>query len=45
MSFQCKLELRAIPGKVDHATGFGRIAFSCPQKEVMFGTRSSVETL
>lgn len=31
---QCKLELRAIPGKVDHATGFGRIAFSCPQKEL-----------
>ena len=45
MSFQCKLELQDSPGKVDHATGFGRIAFSCPQEEVMFGTRSFVESL
>ncbi|XP_012667035.1 glyoxalase domain-containing protein 4 [Otolemur garnettii] len=31
---QCKLELQAIKGAVDHATAFGRIAFSCPQKEL-----------
>ncbi|ELV11128.1 Glyoxalase domain-containing protein 4 [Tupaia chinensis] len=34
---QCKLELQCIKGAVDHAAAFGRIAFSCPQKEVMFG--------
>ncbi|XP_077021563.1 glyoxalase domain-containing protein 4 isoform X2 [Tamandua tetradactyla] len=31
---QCKLELQAIKGTVDHAAAFGRIAFSCPQKEL-----------
>uniref|UniRef100_A0A8C9EEE9 Glyoxalase domain-containing protein 4 n=1 Tax=Phocoena sinus TaxID=42100 RepID=A0A8C9EEE9_PHOSS len=31
---QCKLELQGIQGAVVHATAFGRIAFSCPQKEL-----------
>uniref|UniRef100_M3ZAH3 Glyoxalase domain-containing protein 4 n=1 Tax=Nomascus leucogenys TaxID=61853 RepID=M3ZAH3_NOMLE len=31
---QCKLELQGIKGAVDHAAAFGRIAFSCPQKEL-----------
>ncbi|OBS80678.1 hypothetical protein A6R68_21134 [Neotoma lepida] len=31
---QCKLELQGIQGAVDHAAAFGRIAFSCPQKEL-----------
>ncbi|XP_029783386.1 glyoxalase domain-containing protein 4 isoform X1 [Suricata suricatta] len=31
---QCKLELQGIKGTVDHAAAFGRIAFSCPQKEL-----------
>ncbi|XP_012596020.1 glyoxalase domain-containing protein 4 isoform X1 [Microcebus murinus] len=31
---QCKLELQGIKGVVDHAAAFGRIAFSCPQKEL-----------
>ncbi|KAK2509716.1 hypothetical protein MC885_019977, partial [Smutsia gigantea] len=31
---QCKLELQGIEGTVDHAAAFGRIAFSCPQKEL-----------
>ncbi|ERE67938.1 glyoxalase domain-containing protein 4 [Cricetulus griseus] len=30
---QCKLELQGIKGAIDHAAAFGRIAFSCPQKE------------
>ncbi|KAM5274635.1 glyoxalase domain-containing protein 4 isoform 6-T6 [Ctenodactylus gundi] len=30
---QCKLELQGIKGSIDHAAAFGRIAFSCPQKE------------
>ncbi|NP_001376664.1 glyoxalase domain-containing protein 4 isoform 12 [Homo sapiens] len=30
---QCKLELQGVKGGVDHAAAFGRIAFSCPQKE------------
>ncbi|XP_011855041.1 PREDICTED: glyoxalase domain-containing protein 4 [Mandrillus leucophaeus] len=32
--FQCKLELQGIKGAVEHAAAFGRIAFSCPQKEL-----------
>ena len=31
---QCKLELCDIGAEVDHATAFGRIAFSCPREEV-----------
>uniref|UniRef100_A0A8C9QI88 Glyoxalase domain-containing protein 4 n=1 Tax=Spermophilus dauricus TaxID=99837 RepID=A0A8C9QI88_SPEDA len=31
---QCKLELQGIKGAVDHAAAFGRIAFSCPHKEL-----------
>ncbi|XP_044528849.1 glyoxalase domain-containing protein 4 isoform X3 [Gracilinanus agilis] len=31
---QCKLELQGIKGAVDHGTAFGRIAFSCPKKEL-----------
>ncbi|EQB78284.1 glyoxalase domain-containing protein 4-like protein [Camelus ferus] len=31
---QCKLELQGIKGAVDHAAAFGRIAFSCPKKEL-----------
>lgn len=31
---QCKLELQGIKGTVDHAAAFGRIAFSCPKKEL-----------
>ncbi|XP_058139772.2 glyoxalase domain-containing protein 4 [Dasypus novemcinctus] len=31
---QCKLELQAIKSAIDHATAFGRIAFSCPQKQL-----------
>uniref|UniRef100_H2QBT2 Glyoxalase domain containing 4 n=1 Tax=Pan troglodytes TaxID=9598 RepID=H2QBT2_PANTR len=31
---QCKLELQGVKGGVDHAAAFGRIAFSCPQKEL-----------
>ena len=31
---QCKLELCDIGTEVDHATAFGRIAFSCPREEV-----------
>uniref|UniRef100_A0A2K6T938 Glyoxalase domain containing 4 n=1 Tax=Saimiri boliviensis boliviensis TaxID=39432 RepID=A0A2K6T938_SAIBB len=31
---QCKLELQGVKGVVDHAAAFGRIAFSCPQKEL-----------
>ncbi|MBZ3890780.1 Glyoxalase domain-containing protein 4 [Sciurus carolinensis] len=31
---QCKLELQGIKGTVDHAAAFGRIAFSCPHKEL-----------
>ncbi|XP_059236301.1 glyoxalase domain-containing protein 4 isoform X2 [Mustela nigripes] len=31
---QCKLELQGIKGRVDHAAAFGRIAFSCPEKEL-----------
>ncbi|XP_075051146.1 glyoxalase domain-containing protein 4 [Mixophyes fleayi] len=31
---QCKLELKDIGGPVDHATAFGRIAFSCPKDEL-----------
>lgn len=31
---QCKLELRDIKGPIDHATAFGRIAFSCPESEL-----------
>ncbi|XP_028396687.1 glyoxalase domain-containing protein 4-like isoform X2 [Dendronephthya gigantea] len=32
---QCKLELVSLAGQVvDHATGFGRIAFSCPRDEL-----------
>lgn len=31
---QCKLELQGIKGSVDHAAAFGRIAFSCPQREL-----------
>uniref|UniRef100_A0A2K5PIG1 Glyoxalase domain-containing protein 4 n=1 Tax=Cebus imitator TaxID=2715852 RepID=A0A2K5PIG1_CEBIM len=31
---QCKLELQGVKGAVDHAAAFGRIAFSCPQKEL-----------
>lgn len=32
--FQCKLELHDVGGPVDHATAFGRIAFSCPREQV-----------
>ncbi|XP_032705265.1 glyoxalase domain-containing protein 4 isoform X1 [Lontra canadensis] len=32
---QCKLELQGIKGRVDHAAAFGRIAFSCPEKELL----------
>lgn len=31
---QCKLELKAVGGAVDHGTAFGRIAFSCAKEEV-----------
>ncbi|XP_070591499.1 glyoxalase domain-containing protein 4 [Erythrolamprus reginae] len=31
---QCKLELQSIGRNVDHATAFGRIAFSCPKEEL-----------
>lgn len=32
---QCKLELLSLAGQaVDHATAFGRIAFSCPRDEL-----------
>ena len=31
---QCKLELQQIDAPMDHATAFGRIAFSCPSEEV-----------
>ncbi|XP_056230795.1 glyoxalase domain-containing protein 4 [Seriola aureovittata] len=31
---QCKLELHDISGTVDHATAFGRIAFSCPREQL-----------
>lgn len=31
---QCKLELRAVGGAVDHGTAFGRVAFSCAKDEV-----------
>ncbi|KAK2110426.1 Glyoxalase domain-containing protein 4 [Saguinus oedipus] len=31
---QCKLELQGVKDAVDHAAAFGRIAFSCPQKEL-----------
>ena len=31
---QCKLELVNLAKPVDHATAFGRIAFSCPGKEL-----------
>uniref|UniRef100_A0A8D2IBX7 Glyoxalase domain containing 4 n=1 Tax=Urocitellus parryii TaxID=9999 RepID=A0A8D2IBX7_UROPR len=34
LSSQCKLELQGIKGAVDHAAAFGRIAFSCPHKEL-----------
>lgn len=30
----CKLELVDVGGAVDHAKAFGRIAFSCPSKEL-----------
>uniref|UniRef100_A0A803VXZ8 Glyoxalase domain containing 4 n=1 Tax=Ficedula albicollis TaxID=59894 RepID=A0A803VXZ8_FICAL len=31
---QCKLELQAVGGAVDHGTAFGRIAFSCAKDEL-----------
>ncbi|NXD78499.1 GLOD4 protein, partial [Halcyon senegalensis] len=31
---QCKLELKAVDGAVDHGTAFGRIAFSCAKEEL-----------
>ncbi|XP_078278734.1 glyoxalase domain-containing protein 4 isoform X2 [Rhinoraja longicauda] len=31
---QCKLELQDIGEPIDHASAFGRIAFSCPKKEL-----------
>ncbi|XP_036264318.1 glyoxalase domain-containing protein 4 isoform X2 [Pipistrellus kuhlii] len=31
---QCKLELQGIKDAVNHAAAFGRIAFSCPEKEL-----------
>jgi len=31
---QCKVELLDIGGPVDHATAFGRVAFSCPETEL-----------
>ncbi|KAI8507578.1 Glyoxalase domain-containing protein 4 [Branchiostoma belcheri] len=31
---QCKLELQDVASKVDHATAFGRIAFSCPRTQL-----------
>ncbi|KAM6372915.1 glyoxalase domain-containing protein 4 isoform 1-T1 [Pluvialis apricaria] len=31
---QCKLELKAVGGTVDHGTAFGRIAFSCAKEEL-----------
>ena len=31
---QCKLQLVNISGAIDHATGFGRIAFSCPRDQL-----------
>ena len=37
---QCKLELCDIGEPVDHATAFGRIAFSCPRDEVGLWLRS-----
>ena len=35
---QCKLELCDIGSQIDHATAFGRIAFSCPREEVSLYT-------
>ena len=32
--FQCSLELIQLEGPVDHATAFGRIAFSCVSKDL-----------
>ena len=32
--FQCRLELLEIDGPVEHATAFGRIAFSCPESQL-----------
>uniref|UniRef100_A0A2K5ICL9 Glyoxalase domain-containing protein n=1 Tax=Colobus angolensis palliatus TaxID=336983 RepID=A0A2K5ICL9_COLAP len=34
LCLKCKLELQGVKGAVDHAAAFGRIAFSCPQKEL-----------
>lgn len=31
---QCRLELKKVDGAVDHASAFGRIAFSCPREEL-----------
>lgn len=31
---QCMLELHDVGGPVDHATAFGRIAFSCPREQL-----------
>ena len=31
---QCKLELVSVAEPVDHGTGFGRIAFSCPRDQL-----------
>ncbi|XP_031556933.1 glyoxalase domain-containing protein 4-like [Actinia tenebrosa] len=39
---ECKLELVQLEGKVDHATAFGRIAFSCPKNELP-GIESAVK--
>lgn len=39
---KCKLELVQLDGKVDHATAFGRIAFSCPKDELP-GIESAVK--
>jgi len=38
----CKLELVDVGGAVDHAKAFGRIAFSCPSKELA-GIQADVE--
>ena len=31
---QCKLELVSVSEPLDHGTGFGRIAFSCPRDQL-----------
>ncbi|WAR01276.1 GLOD4-like protein [Mya arenaria] len=45
---QCKLELQDIGTHVDHATAFGRVAFSCPRAElagIQEGMKSAGQTI